>query len=53
MDTTSGGRVTAAEPEPRYVYDPANAVDPLGDAELEIKNAAKLNRAKVGSARPS
>ncbi|MEY9935414.1 hypothetical protein ABH926_010096 [Catenulispora sp. GP43] len=45
--------MTAAEPEPRYVYDPANAVDPLGDAELEVKNAAKLNRAKVGSARPS
>ena len=37
----------------RFVYDPASAVDPLGDAEQEAEKAAKHNRAKVGSGRPS
>jgi hypothetical protein len=39
--------------EPRFVYDPANAVDPLGDAEKEADKGTKHNRAKVGSGRPS
>ncbi|MEU9074429.1 DUF1998 domain-containing protein [Kitasatospora sp. NPDC048538] len=39
--------------ETRYVYDPTRAVDPLGDLEEEAEKAAKRNRAKVGSARPS
>ncbi|MFE2722832.1 DrmB family protein [Kitasatospora sp. NPDC059327] len=39
--------------ETRYVYDPTRAVDPLGDLEEEGEKAAKRNRAKVGSARPS
>ncbi|MEV4197562.1 DUF1998 domain-containing protein [Micromonospora globbae] len=39
--------------EARFVYDAANAVDPLGDAEKEAEKATKHNRAKVGSARPS
>jgi hypothetical protein len=39
--------------ENRYVYDAANAVDPLGDADKEAEKATKHNRAKVGSARPS
>lgn len=37
----------------RFVYDAATAVDPLGDAEREAEKAAKHNRAKVGSGRPS
>lgn len=37
----------------RFVYDPATAVDPLGDAEREAEKATKHNRAKVGSGRPS
>lgn len=36
-----------------YLYDAAQAVDPLGDLEQEIEQAAKHNRAKVGSSRPS
>ncbi|MFJ5228850.1 DrmB family protein [Kitasatospora sp. NPDC088391] len=39
--------------ETRFVYDVAHAVDPLGDLEQEAEKAAKHNRAKVGSARPS
>jgi hypothetical protein len=39
--------------EARFVYDAANAVDPLGDAEKEAEKATKHNRAKVGSGRPS
>jgi len=39
--------------ETRFVYDAANAVDPLGDAEKEAEKATKHNRAKVGSGRPS
>ena len=39
--------------EPRFVYDAANAVDPLGDAEKEADKGTKHNRAKVGSGRPS
>ncbi|MGW2542087.1 DrmB family protein [Kitasatospora sp. NPDC001574] len=39
--------------ETRYVYDPTRAVDPLGDLEEETEKAARHNRAKVGSARPS
>ncbi|MGW2540708.1 DrmB family protein [Kitasatospora sp. NPDC001574] len=39
--------------ETRYVYDATRAVDPLGDLEEETEKAAKHNRAKVGSARPS
>ncbi len=39
--------------ETRYVYDATRAVDPLGDLEEENEKAAKHNRAKVGSARPS
>ncbi|WP_405668305.1 DrmB family protein [Streptomyces sp. NBC_00055] len=37
----------------RFVYDAASAVDPLGDLEQEAEKAAKHNRAKVGSGRPS
>lgn len=37
----------------RFVHDPANAVDPLGDAEEEAEKGTKHNRAKVGSGRPS
>ncbi|GAB2766567.1 DUF1998 domain-containing protein [Amycolatopsis magusensis] len=37
----------------RFVYDAATPVDPLGDAEREAEKAAKHNRAKVGSGRPS
>ncbi|MFK0133241.1 DrmB family protein [Streptomyces rubiginosohelvolus] len=37
----------------RFVYDAATAVDPLGDLEKEAEKAAKHNRAKVGSGRPS
>lgn len=39
--------------EAQYLYDPANAVDPLGDAERESEQGRKHNRAKVGSGRPS
>src|SRR5579875_1069142 len=39
--------------EARFLYDPANAVDPLGDAERESEQGRKHNRAKVGSQRPS
>lgn len=39
--------------ESRFSYDPASAVDPLGDAETESAKGAKHNRAKVGSGRPS
>jgi hypothetical protein len=39
--------------EARFLYDPANAVDPLGDAERESEQGRKHNRAKVGSERPS
>ncbi len=44
-----------AEPvaDARFVYDPATAVDPLGDAEKEAEKATKHNRAKVGAGRPS
>ena len=37
----------------RFLYDDANAVDPLGDAEKESDEGRKHNRAKVGSGRPS
>jgi hypothetical protein len=36
-----------------YLYNPARAVDPLGDAESEDAKSARHNRAKVGSSRPS
>ena len=36
-----------------YLYNPARAVDPLGDADSEDANSARHNRAKVGSSRPS
>jgi Domain of unknown function (DUF1998) len=39
--------------EARFVYNPATAVDPLGDIEKEAEKATKHNRAKVGSGRPS
>lgn len=39
--------------ETRFVYDAANAVDPLGDADKEADKGTKHNRAKVGSGRPS
>ena len=44
---------TDAEATPRFVYDPDQAVDPLGDAEQENDRAVRHNRAKVGSSRPS
>lgn len=36
-----------------YLYNPARAVDPLGDADSEDAKSARRNRAKVGSSRPS
>ena len=37
----------------RFIYDASRGVDPLADLEEEQEKAAKHNRAKVGSARPS
>ncbi|MFG2648947.1 DrmB family protein [Streptomyces sp. NPDC048436] len=39
--------------ENRFIYDASRGVDPLADLEEEQEKAAKHNRAKVGSARPS
>lgn len=39
--------------EERFIYDSSAPVDPLGDAEQESDKGTKLNRAKVGSGRPS
>ncbi|MET8208354.1 DUF1998 domain-containing protein [Streptomyces sp. NPDC005373] len=39
--------------ETRFIYDATRSVDPLADLEEEAEKAAKHNRAKVGSARPS
>ncbi|MEU0876785.1 DUF1998 domain-containing protein [Nocardia brasiliensis] len=36
-----------------FIYDPSQAVDPLGDSESLQEKGTKKNRAKVGSARPS
>lgn len=43
--------MTTAPPD--VVYDPGNAVDPLGDEEKEVAQGGKRNRARVGSARPT
>ena len=50
---TARGERDVMTDETRFVYDAANAVDPLGDAEKEAEKATKHNRAKVGSGRPS
>lgn len=38
---------------PYFLYDDGRPVDPLGDADREEQKAARHNRAKVGSGRPS
>ncbi|SDI90925.1 protein of unknown function [Frankineae bacterium MT45] len=38
---------------PGLIYDPANAVDPLGDLDKLDDKMVRRNRAKVGSSRPS
>ena len=44
---------TTSTADQRFVYEAANALDPLGDAEREADKGTKHNRAKVGSGRPS